>query len=93
MASTLIWIGRSSAGPVGWAHPGAVSKTVANVPTGKADAVSLTDIPCTVSPNFTDMPGASVTFKLGGTALRPVLVLLEGQWFLPNEGVAVRSGW
>jgi hypothetical protein len=90
MAPTLIWIGRSSAGPAGLAQPGAISKTVANVPTGKADAVSLTDIPCTISPNYTDMPGTSVTFKLGGTAPRPVLVLLEGQWFFPNEGVTVR---
>jgi hypothetical protein len=90
IAPTLIWIGRSSAGPAGPAHSGAVSKTVANVPTGKADAIDRTDIPCTVSPNYTDMPATSVTFKLGGTAPRPVLVLMEGQWFLPNDGVTIR---
>jgi hypothetical protein len=92
MGPALIWIGRSSAGPAGRAHPGAVSRRVTNVPTGKADAVTLTDIPCTVSPNYTDMPGTSVTFTLGGTAPRPVLVLLQGQWFLPNDGVTVRVG-
>jgi hypothetical protein len=89
IAPTLVWIGGSSAGPA-IVRPGAVSKTVANVPTGKTDAVDLTDIPCTVSPSYTDMPGTAVTFKVGGTAPRPVIVLMQGQWFLPNDGVTVR---
>ena len=55
VAPALIRVGRSSAGPAGRAQPGAASKTVANVPTGKADAIDRTDIPCTVSPGFTDM--------------------------------------
>ena len=91
-APTLVWIGRSSAGP-GSVHAqrAAATKTAANVPTNKADVVSLGgDIPCTVSPNFTDMPGTFVTFKLGGSAPRPVIVMLQGQWFMPNEGVDVR---
>jgi hypothetical protein len=90
-APALVWIGRSSAGPATPAHPATVSKAFANVPTGKADAVDVSDdIPCTVSPNYTDMPGMSATFKLGGAAGRPVLVLMQGQWFLPNDGVTIR---
>jgi hypothetical protein len=91
LAPTLVWIGRSSAGPSGAEHAARARKTAADIPTGKSDAVDLsTDIPCTVSPNYTDMPGTSVTFKLGGTASRPVIVMLQAQWFMPNEGVEVR---
>jgi hypothetical protein len=67
-----------------------VTKAVANVPTARADAVNAVDIPCTVSPSFTDMPGMSVTFTLGGAVSRRVIVMLQAQWFMPNEGVTVR---
>jgi len=90
LAPTLIWIGRSSAGPAAAVHPAIVSKSFANIPTGRSDAVDAVDIPCTVSPNYTDMPGMSVTFRLGGTKPKPVIVLLQAQWYLPNEGVTVR---
>jgi hypothetical protein len=91
VAPALVWIGRSTARPNAPTHVAAARKTAADVPTGKADAVSLSgDIPCTVSPNYTDMPGMSVTFKLGGSASRPVIVLMQGQWFMPHEGVDVR---
>jgi hypothetical protein len=91
VAPMLVWIGRSTAGPGASRPVGAARTTATNIPTGKADAVALSnDIPCTVSPNYTDMPGTSVTFKLGGTAPRPVIVLMQGQWFMPNEGVEVR---
>jgi hypothetical protein len=36
------------------------------------------------------MPGTSVTFNLPGPAPRPLIVLLQGEWFLPNDGVQVR---
>ena len=87
VAPALLWIGRSTAGPRGQVHPVAVSKTVANVPTRLADAIDLIDTPCTVSPNYTDMPGTSVTFRLGGSTSRPVMVLFGASWYLPNEGV------
>ena len=91
VAPTLMWIGRSTAGPGTPTSVEAARTTATNIPTGKANVVALAnDIPCTVSPNYTDMPGMSVTFKLGGTASRPVIVLMQGQWFMPNEGVNVR---
>ena len=91
LAPALVWIGRSSAGPGSTEHAARAMRTAANIPTGKSDVVALSgDIPCTVSPNYTDMPGTSLTFKLGGTAPRPVIVLLQGQWFMPHEGVEVR---
>jgi len=91
MAPALVWIGRSSARTGGPAQAARVTKSAANIPTGKSDAVAVSgDIPCTVSPTFTDMPGMSVTFKLAGSASRPVIALVEGQWFMPNEGVDVR---
>jgi len=91
LAPTLVWIGRSTARPAAPTPVRATRTTATNVPTGKADVVALSsDIPCTVSPNYTDMPGTSVTFKLGGSASRPVIVLMQGQWFMPNEGVSVR---
>ncbi|HXJ63112.1 MAG TPA: hypothetical protein VNN79_05110 [Actinomycetota bacterium] len=91
MAPTLFWIGRSSAGPAVQGRAGKATKSAANVPTGKTNVVSISgDIPCTVSPNYADMPGMAVTFKLGGTASRPVIVMLQAQWFMPTEGVTVR---
>ncbi len=90
VAPALFWIGRSSAGPAGAAHPAAASRSFANIPTGKSDAADATDLPCTVSPNYTDMPGMSLTFKLGGSTSRPVVVSLQAQWFMPNEGVTIR---
>lgn len=91
VAPTLVWIGRSTAGPGAATPPRAARTTAANIPTGKADVVALAnDIPCTVSPNYNDMPGMAVTFKLGGTTSRRVVVLMQGQWFMPNEGVNIR---
>jgi hypothetical protein len=91
MAPTLFWIGRSSAGPTARARAGKATKSAVNVPTGKTNAVSISgDIPCTVSPNYADMPGMALTFKLSGTASRPVIVMLQAQWFMPTEGVTVR---
>ena len=89
VAPALFWIGRSTAGVA--PASARVARTATNVPTGKANVVALSnDIPCTVSPNYTDMPGTSVTFKLGGNAPQPVVVLMQGQWFMPNEGVNIR---
>ncbi len=86
-ASALVWVGRVSAAESG-RSPAAVSKSVSNVPTAKADALDATNTICTVSPNFNDMPGTSKKFSLGGSQSRPVIVLFQGEWFSNTEGSA-----
>jgi hypothetical protein len=76
-ALMLVWIGRASAD----AEPTAtISKTVSNVATSRADAVDANDLQCTTSVFFSDMPGMSEAFSLGGRDSRPVLVLFQASW-------------
>ncbi len=79
MAVALVWIGQASADK-GGPGPDSISKTVAQAPTNKADAVDSTGVACTASPQFNDMPAMAQTFKLGGSASRPVIVLFQGMW-------------
>jgi hypothetical protein len=60
-----------------------IMKAVGPIAVAKADAVDATDNPCTTAAGFVDMPGMSVTFKFGGTASSPVIVLFQGEW-IPN---------
>jgi hypothetical protein len=85
-ALMLVWIGRASADEVSPAAT--ISRTVSNVPTGKADAVDASDFQCTCTPNFVDMPGMSETFSFGGTASRSVLVLFQSEWAVLAFGTA-----
>ena len=70
--------------------PAVVAKSLSNVPTAKADAVDASDFPCTVSPQFNDMPGMSETFTQGGTLAKPVIVLSQGEFFGLAEGAEAR---
>jgi hypothetical protein len=71
-AFALVWIGRASA-QEGEREPAASKSISTNI--SKADAVDATDFVCTTSTAFTNMPGMLVSFKSGGTASRPVIVL------------------
>ncbi len=90
-AVALVWLGHASA-EKGGPSPAAISKEVSNVPTGKADAVDATIVGCTLSPQFNDMPDMAKSFKLGGTAAQPVIVLFQGEWtsFMPGSGVLIQ---
>jgi hypothetical protein len=79
-ASALFAIGRASADEGGPGRGEAVSTSVSNVATGRADAVDATDLQCTTSTSFTDLPGMSETFSFGGNHSRPVIVLFQGTW-------------
>jgi hypothetical protein len=79
----LVWIGRASADTSSTA---AVSTSVSNVATGRADAVNAADFACTPAVSFTAMPGMSETFSFGGAASRPVLVLFQAEWRSFGEG-------
>jgi hypothetical protein len=83
-AFALVWIGRASAEKGRASGPAAVSKTVTTV-TSKADAIDLTDLPCTTSPNFVNMPNTGVNFKSGGNGSRSVIVLFQGSWTIENH--------
>jgi hypothetical protein len=84
VALALVLIARANAGS---RH---VETSVANVPTPKADAVDAIDFPCTTSATFVPMPTMSRTFKLGGKASQPVLVLFQGEWFGFDSGQAAQ---
>jgi hypothetical protein len=86
----VFWIGRASADEGGASPAATIAKTFSNIATGRADAVEANDSPCTVSPQFNDMPGMSETFSFGGTASRPVLVLFQAEWFSFTQSVAIR---
>jgi hypothetical protein len=55
----------------------------------KVDAVDTNIQACTVSTAFVDMPGMLVSFKSGGTASRPVIVLFQGEWLSIDRGTGV----
>jgi hypothetical protein len=78
-ALALVWIGHAGAEKGAPSRPADVSKSISTV-AGKADGADATDLPCTVSPQFNDMPGMLVSFRLSGTASRSVLVLFQGSW-------------
>jgi hypothetical protein len=84
-ALTLVWIGRASAEKGGANSPAAVSKSVSTL-ASKADAVDAIGGVCTQSAVYADMPGMLVSFKLGGTASRAVIVLFQGEWEAINSG-------
>ncbi len=88
-AVAVVWLGHASA-EKGGPSSDSISKTVAQVPTSKGDAVDATNQVCTVSPQFNDIPDMAKAFKLGGTASRPVIVLFQGQWTNFTSGVGVR---
>jgi hypothetical protein len=60
---------------------------VSNVKAGKFDAVD-TDVgtPVCVTTAFADVPGMVKTFRLGGTAAKPVTVTYSGQVTLDSNG-------
>jgi hypothetical protein len=68
-----------------------VSSTVSNVATGKADAVDELAGACTCAPYFHDMPFMTKTFKLGGTASRPVIVLFQSELSTGTPGSRVET--
>lgn len=59
----------------------------ADIPISKADAVDATANVCTVSSQFSEMPGMLVSFRLAGNAPRAVIVLFQGAWDGLNPGV------
>jgi hypothetical protein len=83
-ALMLVWIGHATAGKGGPTRAVKIAKTVSNVATGRADAVDATTFVCTTGGTFTDMPEMSATFRLGGRAAQPVIVLFEGEWGGPS---------
>jgi hypothetical protein len=68
LAASLFGARGARAGEVGFASGAKLSKT---------DAVTATDSACTSSMTFADIPGASVTFRVGGRAPRPVILLFS----------------
>lgn len=79
LALAFVWIGHARAEKGALGGPAAVSKSISTV-TNKADGADATDLPCTVSPQFNDMPGMLVSFRISGNASRSVVVLFEGTW-------------
>lgn len=87
-ALALVRIGGAGADE-GGPSPAAVSKSASTV-TSKADAVDAVDLQCTSSPQFNDMPGMLVSFRLGGNASRAVIVLFQGEFGInATEGTAL----
>jgi hypothetical protein len=80
-AVTFVWIGRASAQIPSPSDQPEVSKSVSTV-TSKADAVDTTNGACASSTQFADMPGMAVSFRLGGSAPRAVIVLFQGVFSL-----------
>jgi hypothetical protein len=91
VALALVWIGRANADE-GGADPAAVSKSVINLATGRADAVDGTGFTCTGSASFVDLPAMSKTISFGGTAGRSVLVLFQSEFlsFATNSLAPIR---
>jgi hypothetical protein len=87
LALALVWIGHAGAEKGALSRTADVSKSISTV-TSKADGADATDLPCTVSPQFNDMPGMLVSFRVSGQASRPVLVLFEGSWGKLNGNTA-----
>ena len=75
----LVWIGHASAEKGAPSRAADVSKSISTI-TNKADGADATDLPCTVSPQFNDMPGMLVSFRISGNASKSVLVLFQGSW-------------
>ena len=70
--------------------PAVVSKSISNVPTGKAEGVDATGQVCTVTgTGFTDMPAVGKLFTQGGTVAKPVIVLFQGELSNFAQGATV----
>jgi hypothetical protein len=90
LAFALLWIGRATAGKAGPTRANSPTHTFSNIPIPKADAVDSTSEPCTAAPSYNDMPDMSKTFKLGGTASRPVIVLFQAQWTVVTDSALIQ---
>jgi hypothetical protein len=94
-AFALVWMGRASAQSV-WiggsgadeGGPSAAATRSISTTISKADAVDTTDQACTSSTQFIDLPEMLVSFKAGGKASQPVIVLFQGEWQSDDELIA-----
>jgi len=90
LAFAFLWIGRATAGKAGPTRANSPDHAFSNIPIGKADAVDSGSEPCTAASFYNDMPDMSKTFRLGGTASRPVIVLFQAQWIVISDTAVIR---